>query len=442
MNQEERTKLHIAHCLIEGKMTICEAAELLGLCERQVKRIKKGVKENGDAFLIHKNRGQSPQHAISDEVKNSVVALKNSEKYSRANFSHFQELLDANESISLSKPSVYRILVAGGITSPKKHSRQKLHKRRKRKPQRGMLAVIDASPHRWFFDDREFSLHGAVDDATSEILALFFTPNECLEGYFEVVRTIALNHGLPLALYADRHTIFRSPNAGKLSIEDELKGIKVNDTQFGAALRTLGVNLIYAKSPQAKGRIERLWETLQSRLPVELDIAGIKNPEDANAFLADFIKRYNQRFAVTPKIAESAFRQLDDHLSLDHILCVRETRQADHGSAFSFENSFYRVLRNGKPMPILPKAKLTVLKSSRIGLKAEYSGSIYDVERLDERPKTEPVSKNKSNQKTKPVPPAKEHPWRKPSVPMASSLMDESDREILEALYSSRLAWR
>lgn len=439
MTQDERNKLHIAHSLLEGKMIISDAAELLGLSERQVKRIKKGVKEYGDAFVIHKNRGRIPQHAISDDVKNSVVKLKNSIDYSKANFSHFQELLEA-KSITLSKPTVYRILTASGLTSPKKHSRKKLHHRRKRKPQRGMLAQIDASPHRWFFNDKEFSLHGAVDDATSEILALFFTPNECLDGYFEVIRTIATNHGLPMAIYADRHTIFRSPKANRLSSEDELKGIRVKDTQFGRALRALGVNLIYAKSAPAKGRIERLWETLQSRLPVEFNLAGINTLEGANAFLSGYIKKHNQQFAVEPKLPESAFRQLDNCLNLDHILCVRETRQADNGSTFSYENTFYRVLRNGKTMPIIPKAKVTILKSSRIGLKVEYSGSIYDIEALEERPKKESAHK-KSIPIAKPAPPAKDHPWRLPAVSLASSLLEESDRELLEALYNSTSAW-
>lgn len=441
MNQEQRNKLHIAHCLVEGKMIISDAAELLGLSERQVKRIKKGVTEHGDAFVIHKNRGRKPQHAISDEIKYSVVELKNSDGYSKANFSHFQELLEA-KSITLSKASVYRILTASGLTSPKKHSRKKLHYRRKRKPQRGMLVIIDASPHRWFFDGREFALHGAIDDATSEIMALHFTPNECLDGYFEIVRTLATSHGLPMAIYADRHTIFRSPNAAKLSPEDQLKGIRVKDTQFGRALRTLGVNLIYAKSPQAKGRVERLWNTLQSRLTVELNLAGITTIDEANAFLTGYIKKHNEQFGVEPKQPESAFRDLDKDLNLDYILCVRDKRQADNGSSFSYENTFYRVVRNGKTMPIIPKAKITVLKSSRIGLKAEYSGTVYDIEALEGRPQKEVAPQKTPKIRPKPPKPAKDHPWRKPAAPLAPALLEESDRKVLEALYNSSSAWR
>lgn len=446
MTQEERTKLYIARSLIEGKMTIREAAEVSGLSERQWKRIKRGVKEQGDAFVIHKNRGRTPHNAISDEIKEQVVTLKSSSKYSRSNFSHFQELLEEHENIRLSKPTVYRILVSNGFASPKKQIRKNPHKRRKRKPRRGMLVIADASPHHWFFDDREFSLHGAMDDATGEILSLVFTPNECMEGYFEVMRDVITAYGIPLALYVDRHTIFRSPNAGKLSIEDELSGKRVKDTQFGRAMRELGINLIYAKTPQAKGRIERLWQTLQSRLPVELSIAGIKTVEEANSFLKIFTSKYNDKFAIEPGEPDIDFRPLDIGLNLDYILCTKEIREVDNGSAFSYKNLYYRVVRNGKTMPVLPKAKITILRSNRIGIKVQYSGGIYDVEHLDEKPKNQPKLKENLVKRTKYATPSPDHPWRTKAIKhtpsFVASLLEESDREILEALYSSRCAWR
>lgn len=441
MTQDERNKLYVARCLIDGKMTISEAAEILNLSERQVKRIKKGVKEHGEAFVIHKNRGRKPSHALSDEIKNTVVNLKKSEKYSQANFSHFQELLKEYESINLSKPSVYRILISNGLISPKKHSKVKQHKRRQRKPQRGMLVIIDASPYAWFFNNKECSLHGAIDDATGEILALFFTPNECLEGYFQLMKTVISNNGVPLAIYADRHTIFRSPKADKLSLEEELSGKKVKATQFGRAMAELGINLIWAKSAQAKGRIERLWETLQSRLPVELNIAGISTMEEANTFLAAFIKKYNEKFAVKPKDPQLAFRKLEDDVNLEYILCLKDTRQVDNGSTFSFEGVYYRVIRNNKVMPVIPKSKVIVLKSPRFGLKVEYSGSIYDVEALDSLPPKTAAPKLPKLPR-KPVVPAENHPWKTKPVKLPVTFYEESDREILEALYSSRLAWR
>lgn len=445
MNQEERTKLHIAQSLIEGKMTIKDAAEVSGLSSRQWIRIKKGVLEHGDVFVIHKNKGRKPHNAIPDLLVNQVVELKTTDIYSMANFTHFQELIEEHENLSLSNSSVYRILASNGFVSPKKHTRKNLHHRRKRKPRKGMLVVADASPHHWFFDDREVSLHGAIDDATGEILALFFTPNECLQGYFEVVRSIVNNYDCPLAFYVDKHTIFRSPKAGKLTLEDELAGLKVKDTQFGRAMRELGINLIYANSPQAKGRIERLWNTLQSRLPVELNIAAIKTIDDANRFLQSFIAKYNAKFAVPPKEPESAFRALDPKLNLNYILCTKQTRVVDNGSAFSFSGQYYRILRKDKVMPVIPNAKVTILKSPVFGILAEYSGSTYEVEKLQEKPKK--TVKPKPNANTTPTVPSPLHPWRspsksKPAAPLISSLLEESDQEIINALYSSRLAWR
>jgi len=411
MTQAERNKLYVARCLLDGKMTISEAAEVLGLSERQVKRIKKGVKEFGEAFVIHKNRGRKPPHALTDELKHLVIEHRKSLNYSKANFSHFQELLAEHEAISLSKTSVYRILTENGFTSPKKHRKVKHHKRRKRKPQRGMLVIIDASPHAWFFNGLQCSLHGAVDDATGEILALFFAPNECLEGYFRVMHTVITNNGVPLSIYSDQHTIFRSPKTDKLSLEDELNGKMVNTTQFGRAMAELGITLIFAKTPQAKGRIERIWETLQSRLPVEFNLAGITTMEEANAFLSDFMKKFNAKFAVEPRDPESAFRPLAENLNLDYILCLKDTRQVDHGSAFSFQNVYYRIVRNGKPLPVIPKAKITVLSSPLFGIKVIYSGSVYDVEALDELPiqvpKTPLTPKKQCSHS-----PAKNHPWK------------------------------
>jgi len=186
----------------------------------------------------------------------------------------------------VSYSTVHRILTDAGIKSPKKHRKRKIHHRRKRKPQKGMLVQIDASPHEWIIGGSSFDLHGAIDDATGEILALYFTPNECMEGYFEIVRQIISKHGIPISLYSDCHTIFVSPNKGKLSVEDQLAGKTVNLTQFGRAMDELGINIINAGSPQAKGRIERLWGTLQSRLPVEFKIHGITTMEAANAFFS------------------------------------------------------------------------------------------------------------------------------------------------------------
>ena len=445
MTQKEITRLRVINQTIDKVLTIREAAELLVLSERQVQRLKKGVVKEGPAFIIHKNRGRKPKHTIPNEVKDLIVELKQS-KYDEANFSHFQELIEEHEEIQVSYPTVYRILTNEGIKSPKNHRKRKTHHRRKRKPQKGMLVQIDASPHKWIIGGKSFDLHGAIDDATGEILALFFTPNECMEGYFEIMRQIIVNHGIPTSLYCDRHTIFVSPNEDKLSIEDQLDGKVANLTQFGRAMQELGINIIKAYSAQAKGRVERLWGTLQSRLPVEFKIHNITSIEAANAFLARFIESFNKKFAVEPENPESAFRNIDPCINLDHILCIKRTRTIIEGSAFSYEGQYYQLIKNGGKAAAIPKAKLTVLDSPKFGIKAIYADVVYDTKVLDERPKRAVTNlpKGGENRNDKVKKPSKNHPWRQVSNKKSMPLYEETDTEIIEILnelFGSTRAW-
>ena len=442
MTKQEVTKLRVIDQTIAKNITVREAAELLNLTERQVLRLKKGVLEQGATFVIHKNRGRKPGHAISDSTKDKIVKLKQSEVYQEANFAHFQELIGKYEGISVSYPTVYRALKKAGITSPKKKRKHKVHNRRKRKPQEGMLVQIDASPHPWIIGGESFSLHGAIDDATGKVLGLRFENNECLRGYFEVMEQILTHNGIPISIYNDRHTIFRSPNDGKLSIEEQLQGKQVNLTQFGRAMDELGITVIYAKSAQAKGRIERLWETLQSRLPVEFKIRGINTMEAANAFLAEYIDEFNELFSIEPENPTSAFRQLADSIDLSTILCVKDERLVSDGSGFSYGGQYYQLTKNGKIPSITHKARITILDNHKDELRAMYKGEVYETKMLAEKPHKMPLEKPKEKTKSKPlVRPADNHPWREPKQKRPRLYYDESDRELLEALFNSSRAW-
>nr|WP_242979096.1 hypothetical protein [Carboxydocella thermautotrophica] len=176
------------------------------------------------------------------------------------------------------------------------------------------------------------------------MVGLYLAKNECLQGYFEVIWQIVNKHGIPASIYADRHSIFLSQNASKLTIEDQLQGKVVNDTQFGRAMKELGITLIPARSPQAKGRVERLWETLQSRLPVEFKIAGITTIDEANEFLSQYIEKFNSQFAVKALEPETAYRALDQNIDIGHILCVKQKRTIDNGGVFSFYNRHFKVI--------------------------------------------------------------------------------------------------
>jgi len=295
MTKKELVRIYVIKSLIDDKMTSRDAAEVLNLSERQIKRLKAGVKKDGEVFVIHKNRGRKPKHTIPGEIGDQIVFLARN-KYKGVNYTHLAELLREQEGITVSQSSVSRILKAKGIKSPRKHKPPKPHRTRERKPQEGLLLQMDASPYEWI-PGIKCSLHGAIDDARGNITGLYFCENECLNGYFEVKRQTILEYGLPMSVYVDRHTIFKAPSNTKLTIYDELEGKTLAYTQFSRAMQELSVGMVYAYSPQAKGRIERLWETLQDRLVLELRLAGIKSVGEANAFLPGFIKRFNARFA-------------------------------------------------------------------------------------------------------------------------------------------------
>ncbi len=381
MSQKRLKHAHILDRLVtDSSFTIAQAAEAMGLSERHVKRLKGEYKKNGIDALVHKNIGRSPAHALSEELRNRIIELKCSTLFQKANFNHFKEILGRDRyGINLSYSTLHGILTSAGIKSPKTRRPAKKHRRRKRKAYEGLMLQIDASPFDWFNDGQEYSLHGAIDDATGKIVALYMCKNECLQGYFEVMRLVISNNGIPVSLYADRHTIFLSPKDGKLSIEEQLQGVQVKDTQFGRAVKQLGITLIKARSAQAKGRIERLWETLQSRLPIEFALENITTIDAANAFLQQYIKEYNSLFAVEAEQTEQSYREVSPALNIDNILCIIEKRNFDNGGVFSFYNRSFKIVST-RPETVLPyRGKIDVLVSPTFGVRAAFAGIVYDV---------------------------------------------------------------
>ena len=429
MTKKELVRVHVIKSLIEDKMTSREAAEVLSLSERQIKRLKAGVKKDGEVFVIHKNRGRKPKHTIPGETREEIVFLARN-KYKGVNYTHLAELLREREGITISQSSVSRILKAKGIKSRKKHRPPKPHRTRERKPQEGLLLQMDASLHEWI-PGIKCSLHGAIDDARGNITGLYFSLNECLNGYFEVKRQTILEYGIAVSIYVDRHTIFKAPSNSKLTIYDELEGKTLAYTQFSRAMQELSVGIIYAYSPQAKGRIERLWETLQDRLTLELRLAGIKSIKEANAFLPGFIQRFNTRFQVVPRDSQSAYRPLGEDINIDYILCRKVTRKSSHGSTFSFGGQIYQVIKNNQVVAIPNKAAITVLTSPRFGIKAEYKGSVYQV-----RKTVRPVRVIPKKDRVKRIIKVKDdHPWRNG---VEHFTYEESDRELVAAIYDPK----
>jgi transposase len=429
MTKKELVRVHVIKSLIEDKMTSRDAAEVLSLSKRQIKRLKAGVKKDGEVFVIHKNRGRKPKHTIPGEIREKIVFLARN-KYKGVNYTHLAELLREQEGITVSQSSVSRILKAKGIKSPRKHRPPKPHRTRERKPQEGLLLQMDASPYEWI-PGIKCSLHGAIDDARGNITGLYFCENECLNGYFEVKRQTILEYGIPISIYVDRHTIFKAPSNAMLTIYDELEGKTLAYTQFSRAMQGLSVGMVYAYSPQAKGRIERLWETLQDRLALELRLAGIKSIKEANAFLPGFIKRFNAHFAVVPREPQSAYRPLGEDINIDYILCRKETRKASQGSTFSFGGQTYQLSKNNQVAPLPNKAAITVLTSPRFGMRAEYNSCIYQVRKtvkparvIPRKDRVKRFIKVKDN-----------HPWKNG---VEHFTYEESDRELVAAIYDPK----
>ena len=381
LKPKELKRATLIEACINGQCTIKQVATTLGLSERRVKQIKKEVKENGVKSIQHGNRGRKPKNTVSNETRKKILELRSSYEYEISNFKHFQELLKEKENIDISYSALYNILKNAGIKSPKKHRKSKLHHRRKRKESEGMMLQADGTPFDWFGDGNQYSLHGFIDDATGKITGLYMCKNECLLGYLEVLRQTLENYGIPISLYPDKYSVFFPPKKvdDHVTIEEQLNGREKGITQFGRIVEELGIEMFPASSPQAKGRIERLWETLQSRLVTEFRINKITNMDDANVFLVDYISKYNSKFAIEPTSKKSVFLKLPKRYDLDELLCVRFERTIDNAGVFSINNSKFQLMDKSLP----PKTKVQIYLSKKIGMRVKAHNKVYDVQPLE-----------------------------------------------------------
>lgn len=312
MLRKELNRIRVIGALVDGRMTNKEAAEKLGLCQRQIIRIKKKFIAQGTAGLIHGNRGRKSRHRIGDEVRESVLKAYR-EVYYDFNFSHFTEYLNEREGIKLSRASVVRILKDEGIRSKKGvRRRPKLHRSRPRKEAAGMLWQTDATSFEWFGrENGRAALHAYIDDASGIVVGAHFSENECMAGYVTALGMGIERYGLPMAIYSDRHTIFRSPKARARDDEDWIEGNEAGKGEpsscFGRGLKDLGIGQVFALTPEAKGRVERLWNTMQDRLPGELRLLGVSDISAANEVLPKLIARHNRKFAINPAEGEDVY---------------------------------------------------------------------------------------------------------------------------------------
>jgi transposase len=223
LSRYELKRVKVLERVLSGSMSYAEGADTLGVSSRQLRRLKTKYLEEGESGLIHGNRGRKPKNTIPEELRRKVVNLYE-EKYYDSNFCHLSQLLGEHEGLDISPSSVERILKSAGKEAKHPRRQVKRHRLRERRTQSGMLWQIDATPYEWLGKEfGKFALHGAIDDATGIVVGAFFTPNECMEGYSEVMKQGMKRYGIPLSIYSDRHTIFRSPNE-KLTLDEEPAG--------------------------------------------------------------------------------------------------------------------------------------------------------------------------------------------------------------------------
>jgi transposase len=321
-----------------GELTVIEAAQILNISERQCYRVKARVKQTGAKGVVHGNRGRPCKCKIEDKVIKRIVELALG-KYQGLNDHHLTEKLKEQESIDLSREKVRRVLRAEGIRSPKKRRGLKHRSRRERRAAEGMMLQVDGSPHDWLQDrGPRLCLIGAIDDATSKVVGAVFVQAESSWGYFRLFSEVFHAHGLSQSIYTDRHSVFwtdRQP-----TIEEQLINKKPT-TEVGRALEELGVTLILANSPQAKGRIERLWNTFQDRLVSELRLAKAKTLEQAQAVLERYLPEHNRKFAKPAK-ALPAWRKVSAP-QIDAALCFKQQRTVAKDNTISFEGTMLQI---------------------------------------------------------------------------------------------------
>lgn len=414
MSHKELDRAGVIRQVVDGKLKQREAATQLDLSIRQVKRLVRTFRALGAAGLVSRHRGRPSNNRIEAAVRERYIGLV------RTHYLDFgptlaHEKLTEQHDFAHSVETLRAWMIADGLWRPRQRKRATIHQRRPRRPCRGELVQIDGSPHAWFEErGARCCLIVFIDDATGELGVLRFVPVESTRAYMETLAGYLAAHGRPVALYSDRHSIFRVNHPDR---EGEL-------TQFSRALKTLDIGAIHASTPQAKGRVERANKTLQDRLVKELRLRSISDIDDANAFLPEFIADYNARFAKPPQHPSDAHRPVlhaADELCL--IFSIHHTRKLSKNLTCQFNNREYQITGHGKGYR---------LRGASVTLCEQFDGTVTILHKsqtlpfrlLAEGERPIPVESEKSvhgridqikhQQTTRPAyKPAPDHPWRR-----------------------------
>ena len=376
MNQKEQARLQVLNSLLAGHMTIEQASTLMGVSIRHAWRILAAYRKEGAAALAHGHRGRRAPNAILEATKAAVLHLART-RYAGTNHTHMSELLREHEGIDITRSTLRRLLVSAGESSPRGRRPPKHRVRRQRMPREGMLIQIDGSHHRWLGEDGpQFTLLLAVDDATGVVVNAMFGELENTRSYFLLMRDLIRHSGIPLALYADRHAVFKHTPSPETAAAP---------TQFSRAMDELGTQLIFARSPQAKGRVERTAGTFQDRLVTEFRLAGATTIDDANRVLEGFLPRFNTRFGVPAQESEVAYRAVDEGMCLERILCFKYRRRVARDNTVRYRWRTLQLLP-GTDRPSYAGAVVNVLEGPDGRLAVQHEERIIPSQEAPPRP--------------------------------------------------------
>jgi transposase len=407
MSKQEITRLEAMQRIKDKRLTQKEAARMLKLSVRQIKRLFKAYKAQGAKGLISARRGKPSNHRMDAQVEQRTLDLLK-EKYAGFGPTLAHEKLTEVHGIGISRESVRQLMITEGLWKPKRAKKPPVHQMRERRACFGELVQIDGSDHAWF-EERgpKCTLLVYIDDATGQLMELWFVPDETFFAYCEASRHYFERYGKPLAFYSDKHGIFRVNQPRPMGLSSGL-------TQFGRAMQALNIQIICANSPQAKGRIERANQTLQDRLVKELRLRGISNMEDGNAYLPEFLADFNRRFAVQPRSSHNAHRPLLKTENLDLILTYQKTGTLSKNLTVQSHKIIYQI-QSDRPNYTLRNAKVTICENTKGDVTILYNNKplSYSIFHKPIRQSEIVDTKTLDRQIQTPQPPAPDHPWRR-----------------------------
>jgi transposase len=406
MSTRELTRLEVMQRLKEKRLSQKEAANLLGLSVRQVKRIWRKYKQDEAQGLVSKRRGRPSNHRLDEKSTRQALDLLK-ERYSDFGPTLAHEKLSEVHGVRMSRESVRKLMVEEGLWKPRRAKNPPVHQMRERRACLGELVQIDGSEHAWFEGrGTQSTLLVFIDDATGKLLELRFVQSESFFAYCEAARHYFEGSGKPLAFYSDKHGVFRVNSPQPI-------GAGQGMTQFGRAMKELDIQIICANSPQAKGRVERANQTLQDRLVKELRLRDIASLEAANAFAPEFCEDFNRRFAVSPRSAHDAHRPLLDTENLDLIFTRQKTGTLSKNLTVQFDKVIYQI-QSDRPNYALRNAQVTICQDAKGVVTILYKNKPLAYTTFKKLPHQAEVVDTKDVNRTvqPPKSPAPNHPWR------------------------------